>query len=170
MQELLAEGYTTENVWESEDQAIYDELTEFLLEKSLITDEERARTQAISTVVIARGPDAAIAAQMSATNAPVKRLISRFWIVSAFVAEDHRDTKLDAALNEEVKQFFEARYLQGRNPWVLGLFVSMQGATLQAQNTEAILPGSGYVFVGLGANQEMLRVYYFKDAQISQER
>lgn len=163
------ENAVIQNVWQAITPELEAEIIQFWLDQKALTSAEEAKQRVAQVAFVARDTNNRLVGISSAYRQFNEQLGNYFYYLRMFVASSARNTSIGKHLSLALNEFFEARFKEGHDPEVIGLFSVVENKFFQKTFNMAIWPHpyAGFVYIGKNANGDHLRVYYFEGARIS---
>lgn len=168
-----SQAYRLEAVWPSPSEMVREQVVNFWMTALPSSDLRAARERAHQLIVVARDSAGEVAGVSTAVRVSVDQLGFECFYYRTFVGCEHRvrgirSTKLASRILQESFRLLNARYQQGHDSKVLGLYTEIENHSIMKNRNEAVWTDNGMNFVYIGRTREgrHLRLWYFDGARI----
>ena len=135
-------------------------------EGAIVERDEAVRRVQEVLVASVHVPTGELVGVSSAYLASSPQLRMNLWWMRALVAADHRRQLLARAMTQRSIDWLEHRFVTGADRRGSGVALIGQNDELKRTRTEAVLPGSRFMFIGETERGHRIRVRYFAGAEV----
>jgi hypothetical protein len=156
----MTAGYRLENVWKDKPEALKDEIVRFWLAHQALPGEVQARQRVDQVIFVLRDQDNEIIGVNTAYPALNPYLGLKLFHYRVFVSPAYRNLDLATKLTVTACDFFNERFLAGKDLDIIGLFAVIESPLLHRAMSSAVWQDR-LIYIGKDERGNPLRVYYF---------